>query len=347
MSEDLKLESITKSYRLMANNHSQGFELNPSINGGVLALSIEYTIRPFSTVYRIAPVFDANSLYGGNYKDSRGLIWQGGFSVAQVNDAWVQYKLQNSTYQEIFNREIKNLEINNSSARALETLNYETARATSNISGGIGLAGSALGGLGIMSNYVSQVKNTNAARDRWVGNWGKTAESFNDPIPAQASFPGMGLAMAGLGAVSSVAALATAQRNYKAAQEAQGINDGLRAESLAYKTDIFNLNNVAIQAQPNTLTTNSDYTILNNTKAYVEVYDCTAEELAYVESVLKYTGMRVDRLGYLKEYLTNSGDWEFIQAIILFVEGSVPNISNAINAELSRGLYIKGDIFNG
>ena len=111
ISDNLKIESMSKKYRLMSHNHKQAFDFNLALNNGVQYMSMSYTLKPYDTIFRICPVFNQDSLYGGNYKDARGLIWQGGFSLSQITDAWVEYKLQNSTYESVFDREIKSLEV--------------------------------------------------------------------------------------------------------------------------------------------------------------------------------------------------------------------------------------------
>ena len=69
---------------------------------------------PYNPYIHISPTFDG--LYGQDYGDSRGLICQGDFSLASVSDAWVQYQIQNKNYQNIFNREIAQMD---------KTRNYE------------------------------------------------------------------------------------------------------------------------------------------------------------------------------------------------------------------------------
>ena len=55
-------------------------------------------------------------LYGDNFvtsDDARGLICGGDMSLPQLSNAWANYQLQNKTYQEMFDRQIKNMDVQN------------------------------------------------------------------------------------------------------------------------------------------------------------------------------------------------------------------------------------------
>lgn len=321
---DIKMDSITKLVRLCNHNHKQFFEFNPALNNGITAVSFEVTLKPFNTLYRICPVFNTEGLYGGNYSDGRGLIWEGGFSMAQVTDAWTEWALNNSTYKEVFDREVKSLEISNDVARQKETLAYQTAyqNAQTNIDATKTKAGigGALGILGSIGSFAA-------------GNIGGGL---------------LGLAGAagsiGGGAASIKAQEEVADRNLQTAKQSQALNDTLRAEALSYKQDIFNLNIQAIEAKPGGIATSTEYSIINYYKAYIEVYDCTTPEKTYIDYILQYNGMKIDQIGSIKQWLI--GDNSYIEGSLLFCEGLTPVISNAINAELSAGIYVQEGLFN-
>lgn len=323
ISDNLKIESMSKTYRLMSSNHKSGFDFNLALNNGVQYMSMSYTLKPYDTIFRICPVFNQDSLYGGNYKDARGLIWQGGFSLSQITDAWVEYKLQNSTYESIFDREIKSLEISQETARRQESLNYQTAYQNAQTSIDAAKSKAALAGvMGIGSAIVGAAAGNPMAI---MGAAGALGSGLNSAI--------------GIGAQQE-----TADRNLAAAKESQRLNDTLRAEAIDYKKDIWYLTNQAIEARPSTIAANSEYTHINNSKAYIEVYDCSEIERDYLTKYLKYHGMKIDQIGLLKNYLIEDGD--YIEATPLFLEGLMPVISNAINAELSAGMYVQEGLFN-
>lgn len=321
---DIKMDSITKSIRLCNHNHKQFFEFNPTLNNGITAISFEVTLKPFNTLYRICPVFNTEGLYGGNYSDGRGLIWEGGFSMAQVTDAWTEWALNNSTYKEVFDREVKSLEISQDAARQKETLSYQTAykNAQTNIEATKTKAGIG-GALGILGA---------------VGSFG--AGNMGGGLLGLAGAAGsIGGGVASINAQEEVA-----ERNLQTAKQSQALNDTLRAEALSYKQDMFNLNIQAIEAAPGGIATSTEYSIINYYKAYIEVYDCTTPEKTYIDYILQYNGMKIDQIGSIKQWLI--GDNSYIEGSLLFCEGLTPVISNAINAELSAGIYVQEGLFN-
>lgn len=323
ISDNLKIESMSKTYRLMSSNHKSGFDFNLALNNGVQYVSMSYTLKPYDTIFRICPVFNQDSLYGGNYKDARGLIWQGGFSLSQITDAWVEYKLQNSTYESVFDREIKSLEVSQDAARQQEILAYQTAYKNAQTSIDAAKSKAALAGItGIGSAIVGAATGNPMAL---MGAAGALTGGLNSAI--------------GIGAQQE-----TADRNLAAAKESQRLNDTLRAEAIDYKKDIWYLTNQAIEARPSTIAANTEYSHINNNKAYIEVYDCSEIEKEYLAKYLKYHGMKIDQIGLLKNYLIEDGD--YIEATPLFLEGLMPVISNAINAELSAGMYVQEGLFN-
>lgn len=321
---DFKLDSMTKKVRMVSHNHKQIFEFNPVKNRGIQALSFSYTLMPFNTIFRIAPVFNLNSLYGGNYKDSRGLIWEGGFSLSQVTNAWVEYKLHNSTYRAMFDREIKNLEVSQDNSRAQETLNYTTS-------------------------YQNSQTNIQAAKDKaLIGALVGTAGSVG-AIAAKGPVGALGLIGTAAGAASAAVSIGAqeniAERNLESAKLSQNISNSQRAEDLAYKKDMFNLNMMAVKSQPGSVAVSTDYSKVNNAKAYFEIYDCTTEEKQFIEDYFRYYGMRVGRFDNILNYLDDQ--IRYIKFTLLFANGLLPSINNAINAELSGGIFCLRSLFEG
>lgn len=107
---DIKVANQIEKYRICAGNYTSAFDLNVVKNGGLTGYNISFTYKPFDSYIRVAPIF--NNLYGGNFKDSRGLICSG-LSLAKANDAFNQYRLQNKYYQAVFDRQIENIEVQN------------------------------------------------------------------------------------------------------------------------------------------------------------------------------------------------------------------------------------------
>lgn len=99
-------------FRLCSPNYNGLFEFNLAKNGGkVEKFNVDLTLKPFNPYIHVNP--DFNFLYGYDFNDVRGLICNGDFSLGFVNDAWVQYEIQNKNYQAIFDRQIQNLDRNN------------------------------------------------------------------------------------------------------------------------------------------------------------------------------------------------------------------------------------------
>lgn len=134
LKDSMKIDSQTDLYRLVSPNYQGSFDFNISKNGGrVEGFLADCTYRPYTPYVKVAPQFAW--LYGTNFGDARGLICGGDFSVGFYSDRWQEYQLQNKNYQNIFNREIQNLDVNQSIQR---TNQY--------VSGGLGIINSAAQG---------------------------------------------------------------------------------------------------------------------------------------------------------------------------------------------------------
>lgn len=103
-----KVANQCDMYRLVSPNYSGQFEFNPAMNGGVTKFNVDCAYKPFTPYIHLNP--DFGLLYGSDFNDARGLICGGDFSLPQVSDPWANYQLQNKNYQEIFDRQIQNME---------------------------------------------------------------------------------------------------------------------------------------------------------------------------------------------------------------------------------------------
>ena len=136
-----KLSNECDLVRLVSQNYSAIFEFSPAKSGGVDGFLADCTYKPWSPYIHILPRL--KGLYGDNFvsiDDARGLICGGDMSLPQLSNAWANYQLQNKTYQEMFDRQIKNMDVQND-------INRQGALAqliTSPITGGA--AGAAIGG---------------------------------------------------------------------------------------------------------------------------------------------------------------------------------------------------------
>lgn len=122
-----KVKVLCDKHRIVSPNYQGAFEFNLQKNGGDFNYyDIDCTYKPFTPYIRVAPRF--NLLYGTNFGDCRGLICGGDFSLPRITDKWYNFQLNNKNYQNIFNREIQNLDIR----QALEMRNQL-------VSGGVGV----------------------------------------------------------------------------------------------------------------------------------------------------------------------------------------------------------------
>lgn len=109
-----KLANECDVVRLVAQNYSAIFEFSPAKSGGVDGFLADCTYKPWSPYIHILPKL--KGLYGDNFvaiDDARGLICGGNMSLSQLSNAWANYQLQNKNYQEMFDRQIKNMDVQN------------------------------------------------------------------------------------------------------------------------------------------------------------------------------------------------------------------------------------------
>ena len=136
-----KIQNQTDMWRLCSPNYGGIFEFNAVKNKGVSYFNVDCQYKPHNPYIHINPNFDG--LYGTDFNDSRGLICGGDFSLPSATNAWNEYELQNKNYQQIFDRQIDNMEINNRYQKQQEVLGAITGTLTG-IAAGAG-AGAKLG----------------------------------------------------------------------------------------------------------------------------------------------------------------------------------------------------------
>ena len=110
-----KVENLVDKWRLCSPNFNGQFEFSAAMNGGVDYFNVDCTYKPFNPYIHVNPNF--KKLYGKDFNDARGLICGGDFSLPQVSNAWADYQLNNKNYENIFNREIQNLQVQQKAQR--------------------------------------------------------------------------------------------------------------------------------------------------------------------------------------------------------------------------------------
>jgi uncharacterized protein YcfJ len=146
-----KMENVCVKTRLYSPNYSSSFEFSVAKNGGIDGFNIRCTYMPINPYIRIAPIWGGLYASGGFYgdevfdKDPRGLILSGDFSIARLNNAWVNYQEQNKNFEAIFNREIKHMDVARKYERYEQLANIGTGAVSGAAAGAF--AGGTVGGV--------------------------------------------------------------------------------------------------------------------------------------------------------------------------------------------------------
>lgn len=137
-------------YRLCSPNMSSVFEFKPTMfeNGVIRSFEVDCVYKPFNPYIHINPKF--SGMYGNhNQYETRGLTLGGDFSLARTSSAWENYELNNKYYQEIFDRQIKSLELQNKYQGIQDWINAGVGSVGSSVTGGMMGAGGGPVGIAI------------------------------------------------------------------------------------------------------------------------------------------------------------------------------------------------------
>lgn len=111
------------------------------------------------------------------------------------------------------------------------------------------------------------------------------------------------------------------------------------AESMDYRKDTFQMNLQNIQALPQGLIKTSAFNYNSKLFPFVEIYHCTDVEFEMVKNKIKYSGMTLNVIGSIENYL-NPSDITYIQGRMIKIElNEETHTANAINSELNMGVY--------
>lgn len=166
---NIKLSNECDYYRLSAPNFSSSFEFSLAKNGGSIDLfNISFTYRPISPYLRVEPVF--REMYGENFKDSRGLICGGDYSIDVLSSNWINYQIQNKNYENIFNTKIKSMDYQHEQSKTANIAGVGTSTAKGLIDAAIiskDPASKALGAAaGLATGITNLVTGENKYRDQ-------------------------------------------------------------------------------------------------------------------------------------------------------------------------------------
>lgn len=144
--DNYKVENECNSYRLCSPNYNGVFEFNLAKNGGLDYIEVDCTYKPYNPYIKLNPNF--KRLYGSDFNDARGLICGGDFSVDRISSAWANYQLSNKNYQNIFDREVQSIELQNKYARVQDIGNSVSGALSTGLLAG-GATGNPLVGVGM------------------------------------------------------------------------------------------------------------------------------------------------------------------------------------------------------
>ena len=277
------------------------FDINIKKNKVITAINVYYFLKPYSPYIHVAPYF--SGLYGEDFDDPKGLICSGEFSIATASSKWEEYQVQNKNYEQIFNRQIQNIDVNNK-------LEYKKAL-WSAVGGGLGGAAIGGGAGAIAGGYLGSV----------VPGLGTVAGAVVGGVAGAVAGGGL----SGIGAGYDIKYLKEAQK------EARGMFNDMY---------VYQLGN--IQALPYTLTKVSAFTPNNKIFPFIEFYDCTDLEKQALKDKLKYNGSTIGVIGKIEDYLGNN-NYVQGRLIRLDSIDEASRIVLEIANEIKEGAYFNGD----
>ena len=299
-----KLSNETQVYRLASPNYNGQFEFSLAKNHGVTKFNVDYTYKPYSPYIHVNP--DFGGIYGQDWNDARGLICGGDFSLNHITSYWQTYINNNKNYQQIFDRQIQNMDVNNAIAMEKQEFQATVGTITSSIGGTLG---------GAM---------TGATAGAAAGPWG-------------ALIGGVVGAVAG-GVGSGVASAYGAQKDIDWLQRQQ-------KEARSYAVDMYGYQLGNIQAMPYSLKGTESLTNNNKIWPIIEVYNATSTEVELLKKKIEYNGMTIMAVGNIKDfYTTTDFDNVFIKGQIIRIDSNELkddfHIADAIYQEINKGVYI-------
>ena len=140
---DVKVQNECDKWRLCSPGYTNTYDFSMAKNGGLKGFNIQCTYKPFNPLIAVNPVY--GGLYGQTFnKEQRGLILSGDYSMPRVTDAWTQYQLNNKNYEDIFNRQMVNMDIQQGIQRQEAIWGMIAGTAQGGVTGGV--SGSIVGG---------------------------------------------------------------------------------------------------------------------------------------------------------------------------------------------------------
>lgn len=111
-------------------------------------------------------------------------------------------------------------------------------------------------------------------------------------------------------------------------------------ESMDYRRDNYEMQLQNIQAIPQGLVKTSAFNYNSKMWPMIEIYHCTDTEKELLRNKIRYSGMTINALGKLSDYLNPSGETYIQGKIIRINTGDEYHLTKEINNELNMGVYI-------
>lgn len=190
-SEQLKFMNDCTLLRLCSPNFNGTFDFNIGKNGGSIeGFNVDITLKPVSPYIHVNPFF--KGLYGRDFNDCRGLICGGDFSLGIVNSKWNEYEIQNKNYQNIFDRQIQHMDVENDIRRQEAAWGLGAGTLQGGAAGGalgafiggpvgaaIGAAGGGVASLaGGIADYVNMEKRMAEQKDYAIDNFNMSLQNI-------------------------------------------------------------------------------------------------------------------------------------------------------------------------
>lgn len=148
---NIKEEANTTFARIVSPNGNGAYEFTPAksiyLTSEKIKFGYRFTYMPYQPYIKVEAGF--SRLYGEDYDDPRGLICGGDFSMPQITDQWKTFQLNNKNYQNMFNRQIESLDLQQKWAGRQDIANAVTGGLSGIVGGAMvgGIAGGVIGGL--------------------------------------------------------------------------------------------------------------------------------------------------------------------------------------------------------
>lgn len=172
-SQEPKIQNETQFCRLNSPNYAASFDFSVAKNKGVGYWQVDCSYKPYQPYIHVAPNW--KGLYGSNFNDARGLICTGDFSIDLMTDKWQEYQIQNKNYNEIFNRQIQSLDLQQSIQKTQDIVGAVAGSLggalsganTGGIAGGLpgAIAGGVVGAGASITGGVLDIINNQKLRD--------------------------------------------------------------------------------------------------------------------------------------------------------------------------------------